>query len=92
MSNLNPESAERDPEKVLRELELELAQKRIARTQASNRRGNLRALSFGLLFVIIVGAFFGFYLLLNSDALQERRAQASARNHVSPSPAESPRP
>lgn len=91
MSNLKPEAGEPDPDQILKQVEIELAMKRAQRQESNARHGNLRALSLGFLFLVIFGAGFGFFLLMNSETMRERRAQAAERLSASPSPRESPR-
>lgn len=88
MSNLKPEPA--DPEKILKQVEIELEMKRAQRQQNQARHGNLRALSFGFLFLVVFGAFIGFFLFMNSDTVRERRAAAAERMSASPSPTATP--
>jgi hypothetical protein len=83
----NPE--ETDPEKLARLLELELAQKRAQWQQKKARRGNLRAISFLFLFVVIAAALAGFFLFFNPDRVREMRSAPT--DSVTPSPTVRPR-
>ncbi len=91
MSNLNPEPDEPDPAKILQQLEIELALRRAERQQTRSRYGNLRALSFGFLFLIVFGSFLAFFFFMNSEQMQQIRAGAAERANASPSPTETPR-
>ena len=85
-SNRKPEPRETDPAKLAEQLEIELILKRASWQQAKERRGNLRALSFAFLFLVIIGALFGFYYFATSEQVQELKAEAAARAEASPSP------
>ena len=89
-SNRKPDSRESDPEKLAEQLEIELMMKRAAWQHAKTRRGNRRALSFAFLFLILIGALVGFYLLLSSDALQEMKSNAAEQRRATPTPTASP--
>jgi hypothetical protein len=76
-----PESTGNDPEQLTRLLELELMQKRSAWQQASARHRAIRSASFFFLFVVILAALVGFYLVFS-------RAPAEHGNqHATPTPA-----
>ena len=83
----NPE--ETDPEKLARLLELELMQKRASWQQKKARRGNLRAMSFLFLFVVIAAALLGFFLFFNPERVREMGSGST--NSVTPSPTAPPR-
>ena len=88
MAESNPETGADDPEKILQQLEVELILKRAQRVQAKARSGNIRALSFAFLALVLLGALVGFYLLMSSDRLQEMRTNAADRAaNASPTPA-----
>ncbi len=82
------EPGETDPARLAQLLELELMQKRAAWQQTKARRGNLRALSFLFLFIVIAAALAAFFVLFSSDTVSELRSNAP---HSSPSPTSSPR-
>lgn len=77
------ESTETDPAKLAQLLEIELMQKRAAWQQAKARRGNLRAISFFFLFIVIVGALVAFFVFFSSGRVSELRSDAP---HASASP------
>jgi hypothetical protein len=83
----NPE--ETDPEKLAQLLELELMQKRAGWQQKKARRGNLRAMSFLFLFVVIAAALAGFFLFFNPERVREMRSGST--ESVTPSPTAPPR-
>ena len=89
--NLKPEPRETDPAKLAEQLEIELIMKRAAWQQAKARRGNLRILSFGFLFLVVIGALFGFFIMISSDSLQELKSGAAPQPGATPSPIASPR-
>jgi len=89
--NRKPEGGDVDPEKMARQLEIELMLKRSSWQQAKARRGSFRALSFAFLFLVVIGALFGFFFLMSSDNVQELRASAAEREQATPSPTASPR-
>jgi len=67
-----------DPEYTLRMLEIEMMQQRARRKQASARRGNLRAVSFLFLFLVILGAAVAAYFAFTSGRVDELRNRADA--------------
>ncbi len=89
--NRKPGGSETDPEKLAEQLEIELMLKRSSWQQAKARRGNWRALSFAFLFLVVLGALFGFYYLRSSDSVQELKSSAAERASATPSPVPSPR-
>jgi hypothetical protein len=92
MSEGKFERRETDPAKLAEQLEIELMLKRASWQQAKARRGSLRAMSFMFLFLIIVGALFGFWFLFSPENVEEMKATAAQqRLHASPSPAVSPK-
>jgi hypothetical protein len=91
MSEGNSERRETDPAKLAEQLEIELMLKRASWQHAKARRGNLRALSFAFVFLVVFGALLGFWYFLSSDKVQELKAAAAERAHASPSPTASPR-
>lgn len=62
-----------DPEQLLRLLDLELAQKRMARQRAGSSFRGFRLASFIFLFAVIVGAALAFYYVFYSGGLDEFR-------------------
>jgi hypothetical protein len=79
-----------DPEQTLRMLEIEMMQQRARRKQASARRGNLRAVSFLFLFLVILGAAVAAYFAFTSGRVDELRTRENAV--PSPTPAAVTRP
>jgi len=77
-----PESV--DPDQLLRMMELEMNQQRLARQHAGSPYRGFRVVSFIFLFAVIVGALLAFYYVFYSGALDEMRS----RNE--PTPAASP--
>jgi hypothetical protein len=75
----------KDPDQVLRLLELELAQRRVAREQAGNPYRGFRMASFIFLFAVVVGALFAFYYVFLSGGLDEFRSRGAARPSATPS-------
>lgn len=69
--NSKPEAGELDPTKLAKLLEIELMQKRAAWQQAKARRGQLRALSFFFLFMVIFCAIAAFYLFFSPGGATE---------------------
>lgn len=82
-----PEPEEIDPAKLEQLLAIELMQKRAAWQQAKANRGNLRALSFGFLFLIIVAALLAFFFIFSGGMGEPRRGAPQS----TPAPAASPR-
>ncbi|MDQ3626251.1 MAG: hypothetical protein M3372_03890 [Verrucomicrobiota bacterium] len=82
-----PEPPQIDPAKLEQLLEIELMQKRAAWQQAKAKRGNLRALSFMFLFLVIIGALLAFFFVFSSGTLSELRP---GRSDGSPTPTASP--
>lgn len=81
--NGKPKSTENDPDQIARLLELELLQKRAAWKQASERHRAFKSASFLFLFIVIIAAVVGFYLIFSQ--VSERRG----RQPATPVPAES---
>ena len=81
-----PESA--DPEEVVRMLELELMQQRLARQHAGPRYAGFRVASFVFLFAVILGATLAFLFVFSSGRVDELRAQKAI---TQPSPSVTPR-
>ncbi len=78
------ESRENDPDELTRLLEMELLQKRAAWKRASARHSNIRTVSLLVLFVMIVGALFAFFLMFST--VSERRANQPANSVPTSSP------
>jgi hypothetical protein len=68
-----PEPPQIDPAKLEQLLEIELMQKRAAWQQAKAKRGNLGALSFMFLFLVIIGALLAFFFVFSSRGLSPSR-------------------
>ncbi len=75
-----------DPEQLLRMLDLELAQQRIARQRAGSPYRLFRLASFIFLFAVIVGAALAFYFVFVSGGLDEMRARNEPHRSATPSP------
>lgn len=83
--NSKPEPS--DPDQVLRLMELELAQRRLALQQARSPYRAFRLASFIFLFAVVVGALLAFYYVFFSGGLDEFRT----RNSPQPSATQSAR-
>jgi hypothetical protein len=66
-----PETIKQDPEALLRLLDLELRQKRVAWQQAASRHRTSRMISLFSILVVIVAGLLAFFFLF-SQANQER--------------------
>jgi hypothetical protein len=75
---------EKDPDQVLRLLELELAQRRVQLQQARNPYRNFRMASFIFLFAVVVGALFAFYYVFISGGLDDFRSRGAAHPTATP--------
>ena len=84
--NRKPERSETNPPDLEQLLEIELMQKRAGWKQAKARRGNLRALSFFFLFLVVVGALLGFFYLMSPERVSELKESGANANHSTPSP------
>jgi len=74
----------KDPDQVLRLLELELAQSRARREQAGSPYRGFRMASFIFLFAVVVGAAFAFYYVFVAGGLDEFRSRDIARPSATP--------
>jgi hypothetical protein len=74
-----------DPDQILRLVELELAQRRIALQQARSPYRGFRLASFIFLFAVLLGAILAFYYVFYSGGLDEVRSRKGANPTVSPS-------
>jgi hypothetical protein len=84
---MNPDEGKpeaKDPDQVLRLVELELAQRRAQREQARNPYRNFRMASFIFLFAVVLGALFAFYYVFFSGGLDELRSRGAARPSATP--------
>jgi len=81
--NSKPEPS--DSDQVMRLVELELAQRRIALQQARSPYRGFRLASFVFLFAVLLGIGLAFYYVFYSGSLDEIRARKSARPTVTPS-------
>ncbi len=61
--NGKPESRDIDPDQMMKMLEIELAQKRTAWAQTSERYRRLRTASFFFLALVLMGALVAFFFL-----------------------------
>jgi len=77
-----PESS--DPEEVLRLLELELAQQRLARQHARSPYRGFRLASFVFLFAVILGAMLALYYVFFSGGLDDLRAHKESKPTATP--------
>jgi hypothetical protein len=75
-----------DPEQVLRLLELELAQQRIARQRMRSPYRGFRVASFVFLFAVILGTILAVYYVFYSGGLNEFRPKGDARPSATASP------
>ena len=74
-----------DPEHVLRMVELELAQQRIARQQARSPLRAFRVASFIFLFAVLVGIALAFYYVFVSGGLDDFRSRKQSDATATPS-------
>ncbi|HEX4631313.1 MAG TPA: hypothetical protein VH188_10140 [Chthoniobacterales bacterium] len=74
-----------DPDRVLRLLELELAQSREARKLAGSPFRGFRLASFIFLFAVIIGAVLAFYYVFVAGGLDDLRTRNNARPTATPS-------
>jgi type VI protein secretion system component VasF len=68
---------ETDPDKLCQFLDLKLAQERAAWKRARAQRNTIRAVSFVFLFLLIVAALVGFFLIF-SRAAEHRSNQSQS--------------
>jgi hypothetical protein len=73
-----------DPDRLLRLMDLELAQRRAARQQARSPYRAFRLASFIFLFAVILGAALAFYYVFVAGGLDEMRAQNEPRPTATP--------
>ena len=73
-----------DPDQVLRLVDLELTQRRLARQQAKSPYQAFRLASFIFLFAVIVGVALAFYYVFFSGSLDDYRARSGARPTATP--------
>ena len=73
-----------DPEQLLRLVDLQLAQQRIARQQARSPYRAFRVASFIFLFAVIVGVALAFYYVFILGGLDEIRSHAEPRPNSTP--------
>ena len=74
----------KDPDQVLRLLELELAQSRARREQEGSPYRGFRMASFIFLFAVVVGVAFAFYYVFVAGGLDEFRSREIARPSATP--------
>lgn len=82
--NGKPESRDIDSDQMMKILEIELAQKRAAWAQTSERYRKLRTASFLFLALVIMGAIFAFFFLFTRLS-GEHPAAASPAPTATPS-------
>ena len=73
-----------DPDQVLRLLELELAQRRVALQHARSPYRAFRLASFIFLFAVMIGVALAFYYVFVSGGLDEFRGRGAARPTATP--------
>jgi hypothetical protein len=73
-----------DPDQVMRLLELELAQQRLARQQARSPLRAFRLASFIFLFAVLIGAALAFYYVFVSGGLDDYRSHAGTGPNATP--------
>jgi hypothetical protein len=71
-----------ESEKLMRLLDLELAQKRAAWKEAGTRRRNARMMSFAFLFLIILGCLFGLFFAFSMVNDRQPRERSSPTPQV----------
>lgn len=76
-----------DPEQLVRLLELQLAQQRVARKRAGAPFRNFRLASFIFLFAVIVGIALAFYYVFYSGGFDELRSRKGPEPSAAPSSA-----
>jgi hypothetical protein len=81
-SDGKPES--NDPHQVMRLLEVELAQRRVALQQARSPYRAFRLASFIFLFAVIVGVALAFYYVFVAGGLDDVRTRTGARATATP--------
>jgi hypothetical protein len=81
----NSKPEQNDSDQLMRLVELELAQRRVALQQARSPYRGFRLASFVFLFAVLLGALLAFYYVFYSGGLEEMRARKSARPTVTPS-------
>lgn len=81
--NSKPEQT--DPDQIMRLVELELAQRRVALQQARSPYRGFRLASFVFLFAVLLGVVLAFYYVFYSGGLDEFRTRKSANPTVTPS-------
>jgi hypothetical protein len=74
-----------DADQVIRLLELELAQQRVARQRARSPFRAFRLASFVFFFAVLVGVALAFYYVFFSGGLEDLRSRAGARPTATPS-------
>ena len=74
-----------DPDQVLRLLELELAQRRVALQHARSPYRAFRLASFIFLFAVMIGVALAFYYVFFSGGLDDYRTRSGARPTATPS-------
>lgn len=74
-----------DPEQLLRLMDLELAQQRVARQRARSPFRSFRMVSFIFLFAVIVGVVLAFYYVFYSGGLEELRSRQEPNPITAPS-------
>jgi hypothetical protein len=73
-----------DSDQLMRLVELELAQRRVALQQARSPYRGFRLASFVFLFAVLLGVLLAFYYVFYSGGLDEIRTRKSARPTVTP--------
>jgi Na+/proline symporter len=73
-----------DPETLVRMLEIEMMQKRMAREQAGARRNTWRVASFFFLFIVLLAVGLALYFVFSSGRLDEMRSHNTAPATATP--------
>ena len=81
--NSKPEQP--DSDQLMRMVELELAQRRVALQQARSPYRGFRLASFVFLFAVFLGIILAFYYVFYSGGLDEFRTRKGAQPTVTPS-------
>jgi hypothetical protein len=81
----NGKPEQTDSDQLMRLVELELAQRRIALQQARSPYRGFRLASFVFLFAVLLGVLLAFYYVFYSGGLDEFRTRKGARPTVTPS-------
>ncbi|HEY2124244.1 MAG TPA: hypothetical protein VGG94_02175 [Chthoniobacterales bacterium] len=81
-----PESKKIDSDAMMRQLDIELAQKRAEWAQSGARRRTLRTLSLLFLALVVIAALYGFFFLFTNPPQPRSKQSAPATDTPSPGP------